>query len=99
MNHNLVKPKISDLLERKNVTCMWHLLMFNEIENESHQDSSSMINRKTPVAFKGTPNIPEQDIQPRYLFAIENEWMAKDCVIDDKINNRNHNGKRKQLAE
>ena len=45
--------KISDLLERKNVTCMWHLLMFNEIENESHQDSPSMANKKTPVAFKG----------------------------------------------
>ena len=78
---------------------MRHLLMFNEIENESHQDSPSMINRKTPVAFKGTPNIPKQGIQPRYLFAIENEGMAKDCVIDDKINNRKHNGKRKQLAE
>ena len=25
--------------------------------------------------------------------------MAKDCVIDEKINNRKHNGKRKQVAE
>ena len=73
--------------------------MFNEIENESHQDSPSMVIKKTPVAFKGTPNILEQDIQPRYHFVIENESIAKDCVIDDKINNRKHNGKRKPLPE